>query len=236
MKRCDRIESEGWRVADPGERSSRDEEIAAHSSRCADCREGWAKYQRIARALGDLGAELEPRADSEARLWAAIARDNGRQRRWIVWLGLPAALAAAAALFLFLLSSDSGPDSLSKRALAVAVLPPDGSASADPIRSGDPAIGNRLQATVGIGEFAHGSLRIYRNDRELLVACPGAPECVIDADVVGATVTIDAIGVYQVVWLTSQNPIPPPSSSLGNDLENAMSQGADYQLRELEVK
>lgn len=235
MTRCDRISAEGW-LGDDDDSRARE-----HLEQCADCREAREAYRRIADGFVALGAEHELPGDAEARLWAAVATQRDRRRwRWPVWLGIVSAMVAAAAvLFLLLRSGGSERDPAAQRVLALAVLPPDGQAGDDPVRNGQPAVGDRLRITAPADDSAdpaHFALRVYRNERELLVQCPGDPACVRHGSSLVVLLPIDALGVYTALWLDAGEPIAPSSSSLAQDLADAVSRGAEYQLREVEVR
>lgn len=217
---CDRFERE--RLAELPAEDARDAEAAAHLEGCAACRASRDRYRRIARAMRDVGAGHVRRPDHLARLWARL--DAPRARRWPRWgwLAAPAlGLAAAAALLVWL--GRGGPAPAAPR-FAVDVIAQDKVAL-----RGDARIGDRLRVRARAGA----AVWIYRNDRELLLVCPRA--CRRDGDALIAELALDAIGRYQVVWLSTARG-PAPGGALEQDVAAASAAGIAYELRELAVE
>ena len=125
-----------------------------------------------------------------------------------------AGLAAAAAIAFVLVRRPGAPRPASLRVDATVA-----SGEGTPRGSGAAAIGDRLTA---LGRLAGpGALRVYRDDRVLVVECPGAPPCRATRDgattVHSATVTLDAPGTYRVVVFDGAG-LPPSVGSFDRDV------------------
>jgi hypothetical protein len=190
---------------------------------CPDCR----AHERIAAALPEVGADLSPRPGWEARVLAAVTAPERRVRWW--WIAAPAALAAAAALVLWL-GRDRGPSG--PRPLEVALtVRRDG----PPVRATTAAVGD----VVGIearGGRGHRAVWVYRDDRELVLRCPGGATCAIGAGGITAELRVERAGRYAVVLLAADQPLPAPTGRLDDDLAAAAAAGATRQLSELDVR
>ncbi len=244
---CDRFERE--HLAELLALDALDPEARAHLDRCADCGPRLAEYERIARAMREIGAAHQRRPDHLARLWARIderkriagwgprglrpwggAEPRGidapparRPGRW-PWLAAPAlGLAAAVALIWWLRGGEPAPGEPAPR-FAVEVV----SQHAVAVR-GDARLGDRLRVRARAGA----AVWIYRNDRELLLACPR--DCARDGDALIGEVALDAIARYQIVWLSTAS-APAPGGELERDVAAASAAGATHELREIVVE
>ncbi len=219
---CDRFERE--HLAELLALDALDPEARAHLDRCADCGPRLAEYERIARAMREIGAAHQRRPDHLARLWATIdARPARRPGRW-PWLAAPAlGLAAAVALIWWLRGGEPAPGEPAPR-FAVEVV----SQHAVAVR-GDARLGDRLRVRARAGA----AVWIYRNDRELLLACPR--DCARDGDALIGEVALDAIARYQIVWLSTAS-APAPGGELERDVAAASAAGATHELREIVVE
>jgi hypothetical protein len=216
---CDRFERDHLaELLAPG---ALDGDARAHLDRCVDCGARVAGYQRIARAMRDIGASHVRRPDHLARLWAQLdAPPMRRPGRWLRFAAPAVALAAAAALIFWLRGGEPPPR------FAVEVI----SHGAIAIR-GDAGLGDRLRVRARAGA----AVWIYRNDRELLLACPR--DCERDSDALTGEVTLDAIGRYQIVWVSAASaPAPAPGGELERDVAAASAAGASHELREIVVE
>lgn len=214
---CDQLEREGLAaLLAPGEL---DPELAAHFEGCEACRASRERFLRIARAMREVGAAHVRRPDHLARLWARLeASPQRRLPRWR-WIAGPAvALAAAVVLVVWLGRGEPAPE------LAVDVIPQGVVA-----HRGEARLGDRLRVRARAGA----AIWIYRNDRELLRACPR--DCRRDGGALIAELPLDAIGRYQVVWLASER-APAPGGDLERDVAAASAAGVAYELRELSVE
>lgn len=229
MTPCDRVETERLIDADELDAAARE-----HVAGCAPCEARLAGYRRIAGALRALGASHAVPADRRERLLATIDAlpaeaprdriafaDRRSARRWRTHAVAAVGLAAAAVLALWL-TSDRAP--VAPR-FELAVL----AGTGEPTR-GDARLGERLRVRARLGSSI--GIRIYRNDRELLLECPRG--CTRDGGVMIGEITLDAIARYQIVWF--DGPLPPSAGELDRDVAAAAAAGARYELRELEVR
>lgn len=86
--------------------------------------------------------------------------------------------------------------------------------------------GQFLHAQVSVGLVRYFEIRIYRSSRDLLVRCPsaGAVEC-REAEGPQLSWKIPSVGVYQVILLTSQQPIASPRGTFEQDISAVLSAG-----------
>jgi len=236
-QRCDRFERE--RLADTLDdhgRGSPDhggpEELAAHLESCADCRADRLRYERIAHALADLGDGVQRRSDHVARVLTTAAADPSLRRapprltrRAAQRIGPVLAVAAAIAV-VWWLRRDRAPEA-PRFAVEIVARGPRRLRS-DP-QWGDPQRGDRVRVTARPGA----ALWIYRNDRELLRACPR--DCHRDGDRLVTELDLDSIGRYQIVWL-STDAVPPPTGNVERDIAAARAAGAVHELRDVDVQ
>ncbi|MBC7978839.1 MAG: hypothetical protein H7138_27970, partial [Myxococcales bacterium] len=127
------------------------------------------------------------------------------------WIAAATALAAIAALVLW-----------SRRAPEVDTV-----AEGTPITRVTHHAGNRAgmgnEATVGdtlhveVTELGAGELRVYRDDQEVVLRCPGPPPCVRTAGRLAGELRLAAPGQYRAVYLTPA-PTGALTSTLANDL------------------
>lgn len=200
-------------------RQEQGEPLAEDQARAA------AVYDRLRRELARLGEDLEPKPEWRARVWQRIDERKTRKRT-PAWLRVLApALAAALVVFVLLPDSEEETDVV---ALAVAVEP------GSTIRRGTEAYpGDRLDLRATIGDAAFAELRVYRNDRELVLRCSDEPPCRrSEGRTLEASVELDVFGAYQPVLLTSARPLPPPAGGLDADAEAALAAGAAFELGE----
>jgi hypothetical protein len=218
---CDRFERE--HLADLLALDALDDDARAHLESCGDCGPRLAEYQRIARAMRELGAAHVRRPDHLARLWARIdaridAPPARRPRRWLRFAAPAVGLAAAAVLVWWLRGGEPAPrfavEVVSQQAVAV---------------RGDAQLGDRLRVRARVGA----AVWIYRNDRELLLACPR--DCARDGDALIGELALDAIARYQIVWLSTAR-APVPGGELERDVAAASAVGATHELREIVVE
>jgi hypothetical protein len=205
---CDRFETEGLL------RLERGEPLGEHFATCPDCLEARAVYERLRQDIAGIGADGEPPADWEARVWARIEERKGRPR-WIWFLAPVGAAALAATLFFAVPRTPSAP-SIFQEVVA------GGTTGARP--------GDRLDLRAETAGSSHAELRIYRNGSELVLLCPGDPSCQDDGDELRASLTLPAVGDYQAVLVLDDEPLPPPQKGLDSDAGAAFAQGAEVLL------
>jgi hypothetical protein len=223
-ERCDRFERE--RLADlldePLDGRDGEAGFAAHVDSCNDCRATRERYERIARALADLGTGAERRSDHVARVLATAAAETvarRRARRLAKWTAPALALAAAVALVWWLRGPEPAPPRFALEIVA----------RGQRTLRGDAHLGDRLRATARRGE----AIWIYRNGRELLRVCPR--DCDANGDRVVVELELDAIGRYQVVWLSNDR-VTLPAGDVERDVAAARASGAVHELRDIEVQ
>lgn len=215
---CDRFEREGLL------RLERGEPLDPHFDTCPACRQARADYQRMVRENRALDAEIEPPPGWQARVWGEIGRrQEARKRsrnRLLLWA--PAAAAAGLLVALALRLVPLAP----AEGLRVVVEP------GESVRRGVEAQpGDRLLLEAQVGEAARAELRIYRNDRELVLRCSTREPCRRRGDVLEAHLVLPSVGTYQPLLLVSDAPIPAPTSGgLDADAEAALETGARVEL------
>ena len=178
---------------------------------------------RVEAALRQLGAEHEPPHGWQARVLAAI---QPRPRWCLWWLAIPAlALGMSAPIFW---PRPAPPED--RVALHVLVEP------AGPTMRGNSAhVGDRVRVTAASSD-RYRALWVYRNERELIVACPGGPSCRRAGDATTADLTLLAVGTYTFVAITSTTPLPAPQGTYDPDHAAAREAGATIQSQPLEVR
>ena len=226
-ERCDRFERERLAdVLDEPHGGAGDAGLAEHLDGCDDCRAARAGYERIARTLVDLGTGAERRSDHVARVLATAAAEAPsraapvrRARRVAWWAGPALAFAAAVALVWWL----RRPGPAAPR-FALEIVARDELAL-----RGDAHLGDHLRVTARPGA----AIWIYRNDRELLRVCPR--DCRAADGGMTVELELDAIGRYQVVWLSTDR-APLPAGDVERDVAAARATGAVHELRDIEVQ
>jgi RNA polymerase sigma-70 factor, ECF subfamily len=189
-----------------------------------------ATYLRIARAIREVSAGVERRPDHVARAIAAgvavtpIGAAPRSSRNWArraARIAGPVLALAAAAALVWWLRRDREP---APPRFAMEIV-----AHGRPVLRGDAQLGERLRVTARAGA----AIWIYRNDHELVLVCPR--DCRRDGEQLVGELVLDAIGRYQVVWLSTEQ-LPLPSGDLERDVAAARAAGATHDLRDLEVR
>jgi hypothetical protein len=229
---CDRFERE--RLADGAAgvdgavgAVGTDGAFVEHLAGCAGCQEHQAKYRRLTEAIKEVSAAARRRPDHVARVLAGVADEVSpvtplRRRRWRrMAIAVPvAAMAAGLALVWWLRREPVEP----APRFAMEIVEKDGAAM-----RGEAQLGDLLRVRARPGA----AIWIYRNDRELLLVCPR--DCRRDGDGMVGEVELDAVGHYQVVWLSTDR-VPAPNGELERDLAAAAEAGASREMRDLEVQ
>lgn len=232
--------AEGARVGEAGLAELLDDD--AHVESCAECRAALADYRRLTGALAELAAGARRRPDHVARALAAAAATTttatgdgapttttggaprvGGSRRSVLVAAPLMALAAGIALVWWLRRGPAPQEAPPRFAFEVVAQ------KGRPVLRGDAQLGDILRVTAPAGSAAW----IYRNDRELLLVCPR--DCRREGARLTGEVALDAIGRYQLVWLSTDR-IPPPTGELELDVASARAAGASHELRDLEVQ
>jgi hypothetical protein len=213
---CRRFETEGLLLMEQG--LALDE----HFQTCPDCVAARRAVESVRSGLAGLARADELPAGWEGRVWTAIDRRPARsgRRRWI-WL--PAAAAAAVVLVAVL---RIGAPRSGGAGLDVAVesggITYRGQGMARP---GDVL---RLRAKTGGARAAE--LRVYRNDRSLVVGCSAEPPCQREDGTIDARVVLGSVGSFQPVLLLSDRPLPTTTGGLDQDVGSARATGARIHL------
>ncbi|HEX3129291.1 MAG TPA: hypothetical protein VH394_18295 [Thermoanaerobaculia bacterium] len=219
MSACRRFEDEGLLRLEQGL------PLDDHFSTCPDCLAERAAYERLRDAIATAGDGIEPPPGWQAGVWSAIEKRQAARRRWHGWwLLVPA--AAAVLLAILLLRPPVRP--VAQLALAVEI-----EAGAGPVRRGGEAHpGDRLRLRATIGEVSNAELRVYRNDRALVLRCSTGPPCRTGDGTLEADFVLPAIGSYQSLLVTSDRPLPEAGAGLDADVAAALAAGARTTLGE----
>lgn len=217
MTRCERFESEALALLERGE------PLAEHFATCPDCLEARATYQRLRQDIAGIGADDEPPAGWETRVWARI-EERKRKPRWIWFLAPVGAAALAATLFFAVPRTPSAPSLVQEVVAGGSVRR---AAGAHP--------GDRLDLRAETAGSPHAELRVYRNERDLVLRCPsdaGDPSCRRGGDGLRASLTLPSAGDYQAMLILDDQPLPPPGKGLDPDAGAAFAQDAQVLLGE----
>lgn len=180
---------------------------------------------RVETALKQLGAEYEPPWGWQARVLAAIQP----RRSWCLWRFAIPIIALIVMVPIFWPKPRPAPPE-DRVALHVIVDP------AGPTMRGSSAhVGDRVHVTAASGD-RYRALWVYRNEHELVVACPGGPSCRRAGEATTADLTLLAVGRYTFVAITSISPLPAPQGSYDADHAAAREAGATIQSQPLEVR
>jgi hypothetical protein len=248
---CDRVERDG--LVDADDLSAEDR---AHIDSCPECAPRLARYRELAAAMRDVGAARRPSAATRAALWAAVDREprpasgpdsvslavssssaaqhesersargrTSRRRPVVAAASVAAVLAAAAVIALAVWPRPRDPVATPQLALRIT----DGGGA---LVRGSGRLGDRLE--IRARADAGAGFRVYRNDVELLLDCGRGPGCALVDGAITATIVLDAVAGYQVLWL--RGAAPPPTGSLARDASAAEAAGVSIELHELEVR
>ena len=176
---------------------------------------------RLEQAIEQLGADLEPLPGWEAWVLAAV---EPRRRSWFArgWLAVPAVAAIALIAVLLPRSAHRAPEPLALSAELVA--------GAQVMR------GPSALRAIARGGDGHRAIWLYRDERELVAACPGHPACQTTGGALRIVLDPVPIGSYQIIALSSAAVLPAPTGSPDRDLAAAQDTGASWKLQELEVR
>jgi hypothetical protein len=178
---------------------------------------------RLEAALACLGAEHEPPRGWETRVLAAV-RPPARRGWWFV----SHAMAVMAAIAIVLAIPHPPPDDALQLQVSVTPVGP-------AVRGSSAHAGDRVHASA-TGGGHHRAIWVYRNDRELVLACPGGPSCGSTLDATTAELTLPSVGTYMFVAVTSASPLPAPSGSYDADQAAAEQAGAQIRRSKLDAR
>lgn len=196
--------------------------------------------ERLERAIAQLGAEHEPPAGWEAKVLAAIESSRPpapARRAWLHrwWPAIPAFAAAAAALVLWLRVGRAEPLTLAM-AVTSGSEPTRGAATHDEVTRVTVALGDRVTLTVE-GGGRHRALRVYRDaGGRLEIDCPRDPGCQSDDGALRVVFEARLLGAYQVLALTSDQPLPASTRIYDTDSSAATDAHLDTRGGEIAVQ
>jgi anti-sigma factor RsiW len=203
----------------PAERAAEFRDHLASCSRCQDALRG--RMLEAAIAAGE-------KPKSEVAIDELAPRRS--RRRWgAVTGGLAAVAAAAAAVWAVKFSGSDPAGTDGQLAFGVAVQ-----RGGTQVRGGA-AVGDTIHATAS-GGGSYRAVWIYRDDRELVLACPGGRTCRDEAGGVAADLIVPSVGEYAIVVMASAKPLPQPHGSLDADVAAAADAGAQYQIKQLTIR
>jgi hypothetical protein len=101
------------------------------------------------------------------------------------------------------------------------------------LRRGEIAMGDVLRPTVQGGR--HQAIWVYLDDRDLVAACPGGPQCDSSKGELTLELSVPASGHYWIIGLTSAEPVMVPHGTLDVMLSAATAAGANIERRYIEV-
>ncbi|HEX7843766.1 MAG TPA: hypothetical protein VF469_40105 [Kofleriaceae bacterium] len=196
-----------------------------------------APLDRIEAALAQLGAEHEPPEGWEARVLAAVRAEQQPRRPW--WrIAVPALTLATAAGIAVLIWWPRAPSPGPLAFVVVAESPTQvRGAQRGPTRvrgEGVEArvVGDVVHATVS-GGAGRRAIRVYRNEAELVIACPGSSACRVSRDRITVDLTLDKVGLYTVVAIASEEALPAMPGIYNADTAAAIRAKATLGERQL---
>lgn len=167
-----------------------------------------------------------PRCDPELRLLTALVdherRSAGAFARWWssllssveqaprTWMAGAATTAVGIVAVVVASSMIAPPREASLRARIVAQ---------SPVMRGQIAYaGDVLVAEAVAGSPGHAELRVYAEEEGLVLRCPGDGRCTVGEEATSVRLKLDTPGVYHVLLITSERPLPPPLGSFEADV------------------
>ena len=221
QRRCDRYEREALELIEAGQ------PLPEHFSTCPDCLAAAAAYRRLRSDLSALDTETAPGPDWKSRVRERIAEGEGNST---VGRRVAAALALAAGLLVIVLLVRPDPGPIDET-LTVEVSRPQDAAV---LRGSEAQPGDRLRVTATVDPERVVELRLYRDDRDLLVRCTDQPPCVREGDTIRLEIPLETVGRYQTILLTSSpgDSLPDPAGALDADVERAAEAGAELVVGE----
>ena len=196
-----------------------------------------APLDRIEAALAQLGAEHEPPAGWEARVLAAVRSEQLRRPWWRI--AVPALTLATAAGIAVLVIRSKPPGPLVLEVVAESLTPvrgePAGPKRMDAERVEERAVHDivHVAASGGAGQRA---IRVYRNETELVMACPGNLACRVSHDGITVDVTLDKVGDYAIVAIASEQALPAMPGTYDADTAAAIKANAAHSKRKLHAR
>lgn len=199
---------------------------------------GSAPASRLERAIAQLGSEHEPPLGWQVRVFIEIDRRgyDARRRPW--WRFAFPALALGVLVFPLVCparyqTSPTPPTVAIRRVFERQVT-----------RGGDGpdgAAGDRFRVSTR-GPSTYRAIWLYREEGELVAACPGHPSCrdvgrnfFADGEL-SLELTLDQVGLYLAVAIAADHPLPTPRGVYDADLATAHESGAETRQEILHVQ
>ena len=191
-----------------------------------------APIARVEAALRQLGTEHHPPPGWDTRVLEAIGPRNPWWRQWRWWIAIPMTALSVCILLWCSVGPIPGPATVALAEHRTLQLKRE---LAGPTMRGSAAgIGDHIQATVASAD-RYRALWVYHDDRKLIVACPSGPACSGSRDTMTAAITLQIVGSYTFLMVTSTSPFPEPQGSFDADWAAATEAGATTQLERIEV-
>jgi len=228
---CQRFEQEGLLQLEQGLPLDR------HFATCPECQRIHAQYRRIWSELRQ-GSSAVPRPGWEQRVFEAIDRSQApvvRRRAWRVWRwGALGVAAAVAALTVTVWRTRPPASALS---LSTELIEDHGQ-----LRGNGVQIGDRLRVRAVVAAARYAELRVYRDDRELVLRCaPDAGQaqavprerpssCSREGAILQSELRLGSAGAFQPFVVASDAALPPPAPTLAEDSARLVAAGARIAL------
>ncbi len=216
---CERFTREGLAQLEEGAA------LDPHFDACVDCGAARRAYAKVVEELAR-PRDVAPAPGWEGRVFDQIAARARRRPRVGRMVAVAAALAAAvAAPSLF---SKDAPPALPLR-LSVEVL-------ADPsaqLRGQSARPGDRLALRAQVpAAAAHAELRVWRENGELVLRCPGAEGCRREGNQLVGELKLPAVGRYHALVASGPKPLPAALPRFADDAAALLQAGAAVETAE----
>ena len=196
---------------------------------CPECSDALRGYRRLEASLAAAGqGHRAPAGWQDQVMTRVAARLRARRVRQVAVIAI--GVAAAAALWLAWPAPDRGAPQIAMVASRGAGSPRD-----QTIEPGTAAAGDTLRIEASGGPEPR-ALWVFRNETELVAACPGAAACRVVTD--GLAVDVEALrpGVYRALYVTGARQALTPSGALDRDLAEALQAGAQITRAGIEAR
>jgi hypothetical protein len=214
--RCNDFEREGLLRMEQGL------EPSAHERGCPECQAARTSYLALRESVRHVGEGGHPKLGWQSRVLAKT-RDAERSRRWIPGLFAGGAVLTLAGLVA--IGVVPSKESAREESLELNVL-----STPTQVRGEGASPGSTVEWVLRGPPGPTRSLRLYRDDRTFVVACPGDTPCSLKDGELRLRATIETPGTYRALWLSSE--LPLPSQGLDADVARAKTQGLRFGLSE----
>jgi hypothetical protein len=82
----------------------------------------------------------------------------------------------------------------------------------------------------------HRALLVYRDNQELMIACPGGAACSSSEDELALELRLSGAGEYSIIAIGSAEPVPAPRAPVDVMLSAVVSAGAHFERRVVDVR